>query len=345
MNPGQARRPDGPGVAITITAVNFLMNIMSPAGPRGRLSVLIFHRVLPVPDPLLGGVPDAARFDAICRWMREWFKVLPLNEAVPMLREGRLPASAAAITFDDGYADNHSVAVPILLHNRLAATFFVSPGYLDGGWMFNDSVVEFVRRAPGLELDLTQTVLGDLGVRSVASLDARRRLVTALLPPLKTATRAVRDEFCAQLQNAAKVCNRPGSLMMTSDQVAAIHREGMEVGAHTMGHPILAELDLASARREIVESRRVLQGITGGPIDLFAYPNGRPDADYLKSTVGLVKEAGFDAAFSTAWGAATQHSDPFQLPRFTPWDRTRLRFGVRMLGNLRIRHETTASRD
>lgn len=328
-----------------MTAVNFLMNTMSPAGPRGRLSVLIFHRVLPVPDPLLGGVPDAARFGAICRWMREWFKVLPLNEAVPMLREGRLPARAAAITFDDGYADNHDVAVPILLHNRLSATFFVSPGYLDGGWMFNDSVLEFVRRAPGLELDLTQTVLGDLGVRSVASLDARCSLVAALLPPLKTATRAIRDEFCAQLQTAAKVSNRPGSLMMTADQVAAIHQAGMEVGAHTMGHPILAELDLASARAEIVESRRVLQGITGANIELFAYPNGRPDVDYLKSTVGLVKEAGFDAAFSTAWGAATQQSDPFQLPRFTPWDRTRWRFWVRMLGNLRNRHEATATRD
>ena len=345
MSPVQARRPEGPGVAITITAVNFLLNMMSPAGPRGSLSVLIFHRVLPVPDPLLGGVPDAARFDAICRWMRAWFNVLPLNEAVPMLREGRLPARAAAFTFDDGYADNHHVAVPILLHNRLSATFFVSPGYLDGGWMFNDSVVEFVRRAPGLELDLTQTVLGDLGVRSVASLDARRRLVAALLPSLKTAPRAVRDEFCAQLQSAAKVSHRPGSLMMSSDQVAAMHRAGMGVGAHTMGHPILAELDRASARREIVDSRRVLQGITGAKIELFAYPNGRPDVDYLKSTVGLVKEAGFDAAFSTAWGAATRQSDPFQLPRFTPWDRTRWRFGVRMLSNLRIRREVTATRD
>lgn len=326
-------------------AVKFLTNMMSPAGPRGRLSALLFHRVLPMPDPLLGGVPDAARFDTICRWMRDWFNVLPLNEALPMWREGRLPARAAAITFDDGYADNHDVALPILQRNGLPATFFVSPGYLDGGWMFNDSVVEFVRRAPGLTLDLRQTVLGDLGNLSIASLEARRRLVGALLPPLKTAPLAIRDEFCAQLQAAAKVAKRPESLMMTSGQVAALHRAGMEIGAHTMAHPILAELDVASARSEISRSRQVLEQITGAKVNLFAYPNGKPDVDYLKSTVDLVKEAGFDAAFSTAWGAATRRSDPFQLPRFTPWDRTRWRFGLRMLENLTNHQEDVATRE
>lgn len=292
---------------------------------------------------MLRGVPDAAQFDAICRWMRDWFKVLPLNEAVPMLRDGRLPARAAAITFDDGYADNHDVALPVLQRNRLSATVFVSPGYLDGGVMFNDSVLESLRRAPGSTLDLRQTVLGDLGVCSVASLDARRQLVGSLLPALKKAPLAVRDEFCAQLQSAAKVAKRPDSLMMTSGQVAALHRAGVEIGAHTMAHPILAELDLAAATSEIQESRRVLQGITGARINLFAYPNGKPDVDYLKSTVGIVKQAGFDAAFSTAWGVANGQSDPFQLPRFTPWDTTRWRFGVRMLRNLVSQREVTAT--
>jgi peptidoglycan/xylan/chitin deacetylase (PgdA/CDA1 family) len=85
---------------------------LSPGGPRARLSVLIFHRVLPRPDPLFPGEPDAARFDWQLRLLKRWFDILPLPDAVHALREGRLPARALAITFDDGYADNCTVALP-----------------------------------------------------------------------------------------------------------------------------------------------------------------------------------------------------------------------------------------
>ena len=59
-----------------------------------------------------------------------------------------------------------------------------------------------------------------------------------------------------------------------------------------------------------------------------------PNRDYTPEHVALVRECGFSAAVSTSWGAASMGSDRFQLPRFSPWDRTRLRFGARMLGKL-----------
>ena len=67
---------------------------------------------------------------------------------------------------------------------------------------------------------------------------------------------------------------------------------------------------------------------------LFAYPNGRPDEDYRAEHAQMVRDAGFEAAVSTAWGSARRNSDPFQLPRFTPWDRRRWAFGLRMGRNL-----------
>ncbi|MFO0121490.1 MAG: polysaccharide deacetylase family protein, partial [Inhella sp.] len=108
----------------------------SPGGARGRLTVLIFHRVLTQPDPLFPGEMDAARFDAVCGWLASWATVLPLHTAVRQVRDGVLPARALAITFDDGYADNASVALPLLQKHGLCATFFVSTGYLDGGRMW-----------------------------------------------------------------------------------------------------------------------------------------------------------------------------------------------------------------
>lgn len=122
---------------------------------------------------------------------------------------------------------------------------------------------------------------------------------------------------------------------MSSDQVRALHRAGMQIGAHTVNHPILARLGRDEAMREIGDSKRRLESITGAPVTLFAYPNGRPGDDYDDASVALVREAGFEAAFSTTWGAARLVSDRFQLPRFTPWDRGRGRFGLRLLGNLR----------
>ena len=113
-----------------------------------------------------------------------------------------------------------------------------------------------------------------------------------------------------------------------------MRRSGMQIGAHTVSHPILATLDRATAFHEIAESKRTLEDIVDERVSLFAYPNGKPQTDYNAESVAVVRELGFDAAFSTYWAVATAKTDVFQVPRFTPWDRTKFRFGARLLGNL-----------
>ena len=149
-----------------------VLSLLSPTGERARLSILILHRVLPEPDALDPYAIDAPYFDAMCGWMMQAFKVLPLDEAVRRLRSGTLPARAAAITFDDGDADNHDVALPILQRHGLSATFFVATGYLNGGRRFNDSVTETLRRAAGPAIDLRHTLLGNLGQHGLDGADA-----------------------------------------------------------------------------------------------------------------------------------------------------------------------------
>jgi len=90
------------------------------------------------------------------------------------------------------------------------------------------------------------------------------------------------------------------------------------------------------------DGKAQLEQILGETVNLFAYPNGVPDQDYSAVHATMVRECGFKAAVSTAWGAASMRSDRYQLPRFTPWDRTRLRFGVRLLLNLRQTHALAA---
>jgi len=307
------------------TLLRAAATLASRRGP-GSLLVLIFHRVLPARDALLPDEPDAADFSAQMDLIERNFSVLPLRAAVQRLRSNSLPARSLCITFDDGYANNCEVALPILKARGIPATVFVAPGFLSGGRMFNDTVIEAVRRAPA-ELDLTREGFGRHALPDDA---ARVRAISAILPVLKYLPQAER------LQRAATVAERvgaelPDDLMMTEDQVRRLHREGIEIGAHTVNHPILANVDEITARREIVESKARLEEMIGARVSSFAYPNGGPTRDYTARDVVLAREAGFDVALSTAWGAATPERDPHQIPRIAPWDRTAFRFGLRLV--------------
>src|SRR4051795_4885760 len=139
---------------------NLVMSLILGVTGTRRLSVLAYHRVLAERDPLLAGEPSAAEFEHRMRWVKTNFEVVLLGEAVRALREGRLPPRSLCITFDDGYADNYRIALPILRRLGLRATFFVATGFLDGGCMFNDVVIEAVRHAQCAELNLTDLGLG-----------------------------------------------------------------------------------------------------------------------------------------------------------------------------------------
>ena len=120
---------------------------------------------------------------------------------------------------------------------------------------------------------------------------------------------------------------------MNPAQIKRLHDAGMEIGGHTINHPILASLDEQQAHAESIDGKCQLEDIIAAPVSLFAYPNGKPGVDYGPRDVELVKKAGFAAAVSTIGGVASRSSDLFQLPRFGPWDRNPHRLGVRLLLN------------
>jgi len=312
--------------------------LASPSGPRGRLSILAFHRVLERDDPLMPELPSAAEFERRMRWVRQWFHVLPLSRAIARLYDGSIPSRALAITFDDGYADNETIAAPILARLGLTATFFVSTGYLEGGCMFNDRVIEAIRGATVDEIDLE--VIG-LGRRSLSTIAARRQAIDAILDAVKHLEPPERQAATdAVVRAAAAPTAQPA--MMRADQVRGLRATGMDIGAHTVTHPILTRVGAAEARAEMQASKDALESIIDARVELFAYPNGVPVRDYGAEHIAMARGCGFDAAVSTAWGAASMRSDRFQLPRFTPWDRTRLRFGLRMMGNYARTEATVA---
>ena len=308
-----------------------LTALAAPAGARSKLSVFYFHRALALPDPLLPFEPDARMFDRMLGWIGSQFRVLDPLEACERLYDGTLPSRPAVITFDDGYRDNFTVALPILKRHRMQAAFFIATGFLEGGMMFNDRVIEAVRKCTSDALRLP----GIPETLPLGSVDQRRAAIDGILRRIKHLPPEERLQRVRELEHESGAGTPATEMMMTPGQVADLHRAGMRVGGHTRTHPILLALDDTAAQGEITGGAEDLAAIIGvSEVSLFAYPNGRHGADFDDRHLGMVENAGFRYAFTTHPGAARASVSPLTLPRFTPWDRAPARFGIRALRNL-----------
>lgn len=312
-------------------AVRAVSSVVSPAGQRAKLLTFFFHRVLDKPDPMIPGEMHAAQFDEALGWIGDQFCVLPPLEACERLAMGTLPARAAIISFDDGYRDNHDVALPLLKRHRMTAAFFVATGYLGDGVQFNDRLTEALRAYRGDIFDAGWLGLGPLPTGDIqARLQTLHRLREGVkyLPP---------QERNAALDRIESVCGAPTArgardrIMMTPEEVQALAADGMEIGGHTVMHPILKSVDDDTAFEEISIGRAALSALLPQPPRLFAYPNGKLGTDFEPRHADMARRAGFSYAFSTHRGVADARTDRMMLPRFMPWDKQALRFKLQAL--------------
>ena len=299
--------------------IKWLGDLIAQFGGERRVCVIAYHRILEQADPLLDSEPDAAEFLWQMEALAAGFNVLPLHDAVLAMREGSLPPRAVCITFDDGYRATYEIALPILKRLKLPATVFVTTGYLDHGSMWNDRIVQAVRALPEGGADLREF---GLDVFRLDGDPSRQQLLHAIDAKCKYLHNEGRAEFIARLEEVAGGSDVQPNLMLTREMVALLAGEGIEIGGHTVTHPILTKLSDEAARQEIVQNKQVLEEITGRPLRLFAYPNGKFGMDFDERHEKMVAEAGYEAAFSTTPGAMSREYDLYRLPRQRPWDKT-----------------------
>jgi peptidoglycan/xylan/chitin deacetylase (PgdA/CDA1 family) len=250
--------------------------------------------------------------------------MISLAEALERARQGRLRGRTISVTFDDGYADNFAVALPILERFEVPATFFVSSGFVDGGRMWNDSITETFRLIePGTcEIELPGENAFDL-TDWTSRRNAADSTITAWkhLPPKERQARV--DAL------ASRVHGLPADLMLTKTQLRQLAQSPFAaIGGHTRNHPILASLPDSEAAEEIEGGKRDLEDWIQSEIRHFAYPNGRLGRDYDARHAALARQTGFDAAVATDWGTLETGGDHYAIPRFTPWQRDLSRFSI-----------------
>lgn len=299
----------------------------SLAGGPPAVLVLNYHRVLPQIDLMMPDEPDVAMFAMQMSVIARHFRVLPLIDALDELYSGNLQTPTVAVTFDDGYACISDLALPVLQRTGVPATVFIAPGILNGGLMFNDALIEIFRNAPAGRLDLQSL---DLGEWALDDWEQRRLAASKTIMQAKYLPMQKRQSVVNDAARRAGVI-LPDNLMLTSEQLCRLNQcELVDIGAHTVNHPILSQMNDAAAAAEICDSKADLERILNTPVELFAYPNGKPGVDYLPQHVLQVKHAGFRYAVATSTGVVLRQSDRYQLPRMGLWDRTSFRFLVRI---------------
>ncbi len=313
---------------------------------RSQVVILMYHRIIdPASDPW-GLCVSPKHFAEQMEHVRRSHRVLSLRGLIRTLTDGRLPKRVVVLTFDDGYVDNLWNAKPILEKYELPATVFVTAGYVGSDREFWWDELERLLLHPGalpetLRLSLNGTShRWELGEAAHYSEDAYRRhrcwnagtpgdptprhracrdLHRSLRPlgceEQKTALGALQSQASADGAQA-----RTGYRALTRDEVYQLAAGGIvEIGAHTVSHPVLSALPATAQRAEIQESKARLEEILGRPVTSFAYPYGTR-SDYTSETVAVVRETGFACACSTFANVVRRRTDRFQLPRFVVRD-------------------------
>jgi peptidoglycan/xylan/chitin deacetylase (PgdA/CDA1 family) len=297
---------------------------------RRKLSILIYHQVLAEPDAMRPADDMVEDFRWQMQLLRDFFQPLSLSEAVARLRDNSLPAKAVCVTFDDGYLNNLELAEPVLTEFLIPATVFVAPGFSDGTNMWNDRLIDLVGQSSLEHLDLSAV---DMGTVPLAGYEQRIALAEELIEKIKYTPMQQRHELVSTLYRENRT-EELSARMMNPEQIRELASRGVDIGAHTMDHPILKTLPIEEQISQIGRSKDTLEHWLDKPIKGFAYPNGKPDQDYDQHTVEAVKDLGFDYAVSTAWGTNSDFSSRYELKRFSPWDTTPGKYHLRLTRNV-----------
>ncbi len=313
-----------------------------------RALILVYHRVTPLDfDPEWLAV-EPERFAEQMEVLRRHYRVLSLSELNACMRNGKVPRKAVAVTFDDGYADNLLGARPLLERHAVPATVFVTTGKLEQDSEFWwDELASVLLETPSLPDALSVQVNGeryswslrndDGAPAPAADADGRNWNVLRKTPPtprqrayqelaaiVRPLDATMQESVMSQLAEwtGTRRTIRDTHRALTPGEVVRLDAGGLvEVGAHTVTHPVLSAHPGDTQQREVRLSKRRLEDILGREVGLFAYPFGAR-ADYTAESVGIVRESGFACACSNFEGWVRHGTSAYELPRYLvrDWD-------------------------
>ena len=299
-------------------------------------AILMYHRVAPAGIDPWRLLVTPEHFAEHLEVLRRTTTPLPLRRLVSEYASGCLPERAVALTFDDGYVDNLTVARPLLVAAGIPATVYVATGHTGTTREFwwdalTRALLLPAVLPPYLEITLAGTrhhwrlgraTAGGWASTNAAGISGKRaEFHTEVWERLRPLSAAERDAAITYLEewSGSKTPPRQSHRVMTADELLAIEAGGLiEVGAHTVTHPLLPSLSAEEQRHEMITSRADLERLLGHRVWSFSYPFGGAD----ETTTALARSLEFESATAIHQETVWRGSDVFRLPRFMvlDWD-------------------------
>jgi peptidoglycan/xylan/chitin deacetylase (PgdA/CDA1 family) len=294
-----------------------------------RLLILMYHSVVQDDDQrsqwFRWNTPTRTQFEAVLTTLKKYYRVISVEDAVREIKStGALKERSAAITFDDGYLSAYEVVFPLLKKHGVSATVYLPTDWIDGRlnpwWMVLTHMIDQCHVTSDTVAKIGK-IIGtsvDLKVNKLrAPADSRRMILASVERVLMHQNDTTRDEILQELRNSlfegqefASRTEEP----MTWEQIGEMAAHGIRFGAHTCSHPNLSHVDLETAEREIVESKRIIEGRLGAEVSGFAYPYGY-DVDGYRRFRPILEKHGFHYACTSWCGHVDSTSDPYLLGR------------------------------
>lgn len=253
------------------------------------------------------------QFEQTLLWFKSRYNIVSINELRDHINNGKPLKNACMLSVDDGWRSTYDVIYPVMKKHNVPFTIFVSPHVMETGMNFWYYTLRFCNENEIKDILIRREYFAEDVRKYPAELILKEILIDEVYDVL--------DEY---LSTHPEVKIPRG--FMNTEEVIELHRSGLvEVGAHTIIHPILKAEDDIRARKEIVESVDKLSEILDKKVASFAYPNGIENVDYSLRDEQFAKEAGIDMAFSVDPGIITSKTNPLSVPRWGSM--ARLKFG------------------
>ncbi len=279
---------------------------------RSKLLILMYHRFSEGEEY---GKTSRKTFETHLKYLTNNYKIISLTEAVAHLSgSGEMPTRTAVLTIDDGYRDVYDVAFPILRLFDLPATLYVVTGFLDKQcWIWTDKARYLLTETKNERLSFA--VVEKIFDEELGDKNSRLALAGKVNSELKKLPDLEKDIVLSDL---AKLLSVPLDDVPPSefgpiswDQAREMAAAGIEIGSHTVNHPILTNIDADALAEELSVSRTVLAGQLQTDKLHFCYPNG----NVSQRERDAAESAGYASAVTTEIRICERADDRFLLPR------------------------------